>query len=430
MVTETINGRLVNPVTALPASGEISIVLVDYADTPTIGFDTVEQSEVLSPATIRPADDGSWTVQLVPNANIQLTGGTAATAWRVTETGAGFVGTYWIVVPTSGPHWVGDLRTTLVGAQLPSPIANLAISGALTVGGTFTLDGIAVATPPNITTEFLSGNGTWLTPGGGPPSGAAGGDLTGSSYPNPLLASTTNVRSIIDARIPAALPPNGSAGGDLSGTYPAPTVAKVGGVAITGTPAVGNIPIATSTSAAAWGAPPSTRDPYTAMLGLVSQPYPLDATNNDNLGASAGCLILALNRPGAGTITNLGLWLQTAGTGPGPASMAVFPSAGGAQLAVTGDMSAALTTSLNNDTYVEAPVGTPYATADGVDYYYGLFTNLTADAKIAGVFGSLHIPAVKGHAPMLVITGLSAMPATLNLGAAVAAGAAYWLVAS
>jgi len=43
--------------------------------------------------------------------------------------------------------------------------------------------------------------------------------------------------------------------GDLAGTAAAPTVAKVNGISITGTPSVGQIPTATSTSAATWQTP-------------------------------------------------------------------------------------------------------------------------------------------------------------------------------
>lgn len=173
---------------------------------------------------------------------------------------------------------------------------------------------------------------------------------------------------------------------------------------------------------AAVPAPQTPTQTFTDALayGLQASTMPLYGVNTTNNQLNSGIFVVALIRPGAITVTNLGCWLTVVGlTSTGVSAMALY-SESGTLISQTSDMTSVFSGTAG---FIEAPLGTPQTLADATNYYIAVLTHFSTGPRVAGLTitpttPQSNFPSVKGHISTVALSGQSSLPASFTPGTA------------
>jgi hypothetical protein len=159
----------------------------------------------------------------------------------------------------------------------------------------------------------------------------------------------------------------------LSGTYPNPGVAKVGGVAVTGTPAAGQVLTAAGATAAEWDGPASWLSVYGAPTGATAETFPRDMLSSSAQSfVSATAYVSLITLPKGLLVSNLTMITGgTAKTGGTHGWYALLDS-GLVVRAVTADQTDAATVWGVGNTAYTLPFAATYTTP-AAGLYYAMF---------------------------------------------------------
>lgn len=179
----------------------------------------------------------------------------------------------------------------------------------------------------------------------------------------------------------------------------------------------------------------TSRDQHAAKLGLLLEPFPVEAINliSPGLGLVSGNLYGQLSRPTARLpLTAIGMWLCSAGSGPTGSSYIALLNEAGDELGVSVDMTSYLTDVANEGKFIEIPLVAPTAALDlDTGYYPCVLSNLSSIPKIAGCLpsaGTFRIPTMRGHLTSWFSPGLSSVPSHVDMAAVTPAVASYYIV--